>query len=303
MRLSSIPLLLVGFSLLAAEDTAKPEPKSNVPASVKVIRDIEYAKINDTSLTLDIYRPADAKTPLPTIVFFHGGGWRKGNKSNCTPAMGLPAKGYVVASINYRLSDKAIFPAAVHDCKGAIRFLRAHAKDYFIDPNSMIAMGDSAGGHLAALIGTSGGVKDLEGTTGGNLDQSSNVQAVIDYYGPVDFISIIDQKSDVKRGEIGAPEVQFIGGRTLEHKDVAIKASPLTYVSKDTPPFLIVHGDKDPRVPQEQPREMLDAVKNAGVEASLHWVKDGSHGFNAAQTAALLPVLLEFLGKHFKPAP
>lgn len=296
-------LLLVSIlsGAAVAGDEAPPAAKSsNLPPGVKVIRDVQYAKINDIVLKMDIYLPEDAKAAMPAVVYFHGGGWRRGSKSGCSAAIPLAAKGYIVASVDYRLSQQAIFPAAIEDCKGAVRFLRANAAKYFIDPKSIITMGDSAGGHLASLMGTSAGAKDLEGTTGGNLDQSSTVQAVIDYYGPIDFIAIIDQKSDVKRGEIGAPEVQLLGGRTLEHKDLAIKASPLTYVTKDVPPFLIVHGEKDPRVPMEQPKAMLEAVKNIGGEATLHIVKNGSHGFTAAQNAELIPVLTEFLDKHFK---
>ncbi len=307
MRTLILGILISGICLSGwAADEAPPETKSgsNLPSGVKVLRDVEYAKVDGLSLGMDLYLPEQPKSALPVVVYFHGGGWRRGTKNGCSAAIPLAGKGYVVASVTYRLSQQAIFPAAIEDCKGAVRFLRANAAKYSIDPASVIVMGDSAGGHLAALMGTSGGVKDLEGTTGGNLTQSSRVQAVIDYYGPVDFISIIDQKSDIKRGEVGAPEVQFLGGRTLEHKEVAIKASPLTYVTKEVPPFLIVHGEKDPRVPLEQPREMLDAVQKAGGEAALHLVKDGGHGFTAAQNNALIPVLTEFLDRHFKkPAP
>ena len=299
-------IVLLPTVAFAAED-APPEPAAPpakppaaLPAGIKVIRDVEYAKVNDLSLTMDIYLPSEPAGPMPAVVYFHGGGWRRGTKNNCQPAIPLAAKGYVVASINYRLSQQAIFPAAIEDCKGAVRFLRANAAKYFINPAAIVSMGDSAGGHLAALMGTSAGVKDLEGATGGNLDQSSAVQGVIDYYGPIDFIAMIDQKSDIKRGEIGAPEVQFIGGRTLDHKDVAIKASPLTYVTKDAPPFLIVHGEVDPRVPMEQAKAMLEAIKKVGGEATLHIVKNGSHGFSAAQNAALIPTLTEFLDRHFK---
>ena len=307
MRLQPFLCLLVvavfGAAMAGEDDPpeVKPAPKP-LPPGVKVIRDIEYAKVGDISLKMDIYQPEGVHAPLPTVVYFHGGGWRRGTRNGCSAAVPLAAKGYIVASIEYRLSQQAIFPAAIEDCKGAVRFLRANAAKYFVDPKALIAMGDSAGGHLAALMGTSGGVKDLEGTTGGNLEQSSRVQAVIDYYGPIDFIAIINQGSDVKRGELGAPEVQFLGGRTLERKDLAIKASPLTYVTKDAPPFLIVHGEKDPRVPMEQPKAMLAAIKDIGGEATLHIVKDGSHGFTAAQNAALIPVLTEFLDRHFKLA-
>ena len=298
-----IPAAHCGLAIAREDPTdTKGVPASEIPPGVKIIRDVEYAKVGGLALQLDLYIHADTRTPAPVVLYFHGGGWRNGNKSNCLAGIPLAVKGYVVASVNYRLSQQAIFPAAIEDCKGAVRFLRANAAKYGVDPAHVAVMGDSAGGHLAALLGTSGGSKELEGATGGNLEQSSRVQAVVDYYGPIDFIAILSQKSDIKRGEPGAPEVQLLGGRTLERKDLAIQASPLTYVTKDDPPFLIVHGEKDPRVPREQPQALLEALQAAGVEARLHLVKNAKHGFNAAERNSVIPILTEFLDKHLKDA-
>jgi acetyl esterase/lipase len=288
-----IAIVLAGT---AAGQSAEP---SKLQSGVKILRDVEYARVGDKSLRMDLYMPEDATGPLPGVVYIHGGGWRRGDKKQQT-GVPLVAHGYVVASINHRFSQEAIFPAQIEDCKAAVRFLRANARKYFVDPDHLGVWGDSSGGHLSALTGTSGDVKELEGMVGDHLDQSSRVQAVCVYYGPIDFISIMNQKSDIKRGSPGAPESQLLGGPTLEHKDLAIKACPLTYVTKDDPPFLIVHGEKDVRVPLEQAEALRDALQAAGVEATIHIVEGAGHGFNAAQSAKTLPAVAEFFNRHLK---
>jgi acetyl esterase/lipase len=272
-------------------------PKS--PTGVNVIRDVEYARVGDKSLKMDLYLPEEAKSPLPGVVYIHGGGWRRGDKKQQT-GVPLVAHGYVVASINHRFSQEAIFPAQIEDCKAAVRFLRANAKKYSIDPDHLGVWGDSSGGHLSALTGTSGDVKELEGKVGDHLDQSSRVQAACVYYAPIDFISIMSQKSDIKRGSPEAPESQLLGGPTLEHRELAIQACPLTYVSKDDPPFLIVHGEKDVRVPLEQAEALRAALQAVGVEATIHIVEGAGHGFNAAQSATAMPVVAAFFDRHLK---
>lgn len=160
-----------------------------IPDNVELIRDVEYGKGGDVSLTLDIVRPKPIKDkPMPAIIFVHGGGWQKGSKeSGIHKIIPLAQNGYFCVTINYRLTDKASFPAQIEDCKCAVRWARAHAKEYNIDPNHIGAWGSSAGGHLVALLGTSGGVKELEGS-GGWEKFSSRVQAVADYFGPTDFL-------------------------------------------------------------------------------------------------------------------
>ena len=276
--------------------------QSKPPEGVKVARDVEYACVGGKSLKMDIYSPENLTGPAPAVVYFHGGGWRRGDKRQQT-GVPLAPRGYVVASINYRLSQEAIFPAQIEDCKAAVRFLRAKAKEYSIDPDRIGVWGDSAGGHLSALMGTSGGVAELEGKVGDHPGQSSRVQAVCVYFGPIDFIAIMSQKSDIKRGSAEAPESQLLGGPTLEHQELAIKACPLTYVTKDDPPFLIVHGEKDPRVPREQAEALRDALKGVGVEATLHLVEGAGHGFNAEQSAKTLPIVAAFFDRHLKGKP
>jgi len=167
-----------------------PKPQ-DPPEAVTAVRDVEYAAVGNKHLLLDIYTPTASQEKLPLVVWIHGGAWRAGSKEN-PRALGLARRGYAVASINYRLSQAAIFPAQIEDCKAAIRFLRANAAKYSIDGDHVGAWGDSAGGHLAALLGTSGDVKELEGTVGDNLTVSSRVQCVVDYYGPSDMLQFKD---------------------------------------------------------------------------------------------------------------
>ena len=168
-----------------------------------------------------------------------------------------------MASINYRLSQHAIFPAQIEDCKAAIRWLRANAAKYHLDADRIGVWGASAGGHLVAMLGTTGSVKELEGK-GGNLDQSSRVQCVVDWFGPSDLPTMGGSHDDP-----GSPESRLIGGPVQENKEKARKASPLTYVSKDSAPFLIMHGDQDNVVPPGQSELLAEALKKAGVEVTL----------------------------------
>jgi acetyl esterase/lipase len=233
-------------------------------------------------------------------VWIHGGAWLGGSK-NGTPAMGQLRRGYAVASINYRLSQEAIFPAQIHDCKAAIRWLRAHAKEYNLDAKRIGVWGSSAGGHLVALVGTSGDVKELEGDEG-NLDQPSRVQAVCDWFGPTDFCQMAahalpDSKLD--HDAAGSPESKLIGGPIQENKDKVAKANPITYVSKDDPPFLIMHGDKDNLVPHHQGEILAEALRKAGVQVTFETVKGAGHGFGGPE---VMKRVEDFFDKHLKGA-
>ena len=188
--------------------------------------------------------------------------------------------GYAVASINYRLSHEAIFPAQIHDCKGAVRWLRAHAGEYGLDPARVGAWGDSAGGHLVALLGTSGDVAELEGTVGGNGEQSSRVQAVCDWFGPTDMLQIGGFPSDIDHNGPDSPEARLFGGPIHEKRDLVTQANPITYIRADAPPFLIVHGDRDPIVPLHQSELLADALRAAGVPVRLITVAGAGHGFD-----------------------
>ena len=214
---------------------------------------------------------------LPLIIGIHGGGWQNGSKDGCPPLRnGYTERGYAVASINYRLSGHAVFPAQIEDCKAAIRWLRAHAEEYCLDPQRFGVWGSSAGGHLVALVGTSGDVKAFD--VGANLDQSSRVQAACDYFGPTDFMVFVTTPGYETHATANSPEAKLIGGAVAENRDKAARANPITYVSQDDPAFLIVHGDKDPTVPINQSQLLYDALKQAGVSVHFHTIKDAGHG-------------------------
>jgi acetyl esterase/lipase len=219
-----------------------------------------------------------------------------GSKDGPSPALRFTANGYAVAQVGYRLSQEAKFPAQIYDCKAAVRWLRANAAKYNLDPKKFIAWGGSAGGHLVALLGTSGGVAELEGNVN-DLKESSRVQAVVDWFGPTDFLHIGDTESDLQHNAPDSPESKLIGGPLLENKDKAAKASPITYVSKDAPPFLIMHGDHDRTVPFNQSELLYAALKKAGVDVTFVPMKGAGHGFGGPE--AIAPVQ-DFLKRCLK---
>ena len=228
---------------------------------------------------------------MPVIVWVHGGAWLAGSKEQC-PAVRFVRKGYAAASVNYRLSQHAKFPAQIEDCKAAIRWLRANAKEYGLDTGHVGVWGASAGGHLVALLGTTGSVKELEGEEG-NLDQSSRVQAVVDWFGPTDFLQMGGSHNDAR-----SPESQLIGGAIQEHKDQVARANPITYVSKDDPPFLIMHGDQDRTVPFSQSELLAEALKKAGVEVTLKPIKGAGHGGRGFGSPENDKLVEDFFAKH-----
>jgi acetyl esterase/lipase len=256
-----------------AKEKAKQQPP-RIPDGVKVERDLEYARVGDTALRLDLFRPETSGEPLPLIVWVHGGGWRNGSKEG-GQAIPFSGRGYAVASINYRLTDVAPFPAQIEDCRAAIRWLRANASKYNIDPRRVGVWGASAGGHLAALLGTSGDVTGWD-KVGGNEDQSARVQAVCDFFGPANFLV---ENMPGRARTADSPVGRLLGGPVDERKEEARQASPLTYISADDPPFLIVHGDQDKTVAIAQSEMLAEALKKAGVDATFVTVKNGGHGF------------------------
>jgi acetyl esterase/lipase len=281
-----------------------PSPRganAGLPQGAKAMQNVQYAQVGDKSLLLDLYLPAQAKGPLPLVVWIHGGAWSAGSKEGC-PAVWLVGRGYAVASINYRLSQEAIFPAQIEDCKAAIRYLRASAARYSIDANHIGVWGSSAGGHLVALLGTSGDVKELEGAVGDNLTASSRVQCVVDYFGPTDFMKFKDQPTWVKVNQPDSPLVRLVGGLLEEKKDLVAKANPITFISRDDPPFLVAHGDKDNTVPISQSQLLVAALRKAGVAVTFEVVKGAGHGFNGVQNEALNSIVTSFFDKHLKGA-
>lgn len=248
--------------------------------NVKVLRDLPYIENGHERQKLDIYIPKADGDPRPLVVWIHGGGWRQGSKDRCR-AVPLLQKGFVVASINYRLSGHAVFPAQIHDCKAAIRWLRSHAVAFGVDPDRIGVWGSSAGGHLVALLGTSGDVEDLEGSIG-VTGVSSRVQAVCDWYGPTDLLLMNKQAGDLGTLDHDAPdspESKLLGGTLQTVPDKAKRASPLTYTTSDDPAFLILHGDKDRLVPWKQSELLESSLKEAGCDVQFSVVPGAGHGF------------------------
>jgi acetyl esterase/lipase len=274
------------------------------PASVNgtenpiVHKDIEYAVVDGHSLRLDLYLSKAKDAPL--VIWIHGGGWKAGSKDRCFVSW-LTDHGYSVASISYRLTDKAIFPAQIHDCKGAIRWLRAHANEYGYSTEKIAVAGSSAGGHLAALVGTSANVETLEGTVGGHLDQSSHVDAVVDFYGPTDFV--LRGKSHPARANAkDSGTYGLLGGPTNEKTEMAKFASPTTYVSSDDPPVLAIHGDNDKKVYLEQSHRLQAEYQKVNRTFILHVVEGGGHGGKIYFQGKPKTALIEFLNNQLKPS-
>lgn len=283
-KLISAVACLVAF-LTASVTIVSAEPARKlrvVPPGVKEIPNVVYKHTDSRPLMLDLYLPA--ATPemlLPVIVYIHGGSWKRGSRRQC-PALGMVPKGYAVASIDYRLSQEAPFPAQIEDCKSAVRWLRANAMKYKLDPDRIGAWGTSAGGHLAALLGTSGDIKELEGDD--NLQYSSRVQAVCAVAAPTDLRL---GKNGAGSGVSGArpnigPRAQealtgLLGGSMESRSALAELASPIRYISKDDPPFLIVHGASDQVVPVELSHRFYEALQKAGVHATLKILPNRGH--------------------------
>lgn len=259
--------------------------------SMRVLPNLEYARVGNTSLKLDLYLPENVKKDVPVIVWVHGGGWEAGDRKN-PPGLDLVHKGYAIASVEYRLSQQAKFPAQIFDLKGAIRWLRAHARQYGLDPMRFGAWGHSAGGHLVALLGTTGHVKSLEGNEGGNLEYSSAVQCVSDWAGPTDFLT------DPSEMGPNSAASKLIGATVATNKWLARRASPVTYVSASDPPFLIVHGEMDRLVPVGQAKELYHALSKDGVNATLMLRPFTDHGIHDPM---VMWTQERFFNKHLKP--
>jgi acetyl esterase/lipase len=262
----------------------------------EVVRDVVYGHGGSRALRMHLVKPKSPPPGLmPVVVYIHGGAWRSGSKEGGLPLLkDLARKGYFGASIEYRFSAEAKFPAQIEDCKCAIRFLREKATEYKLDPDRVGVWGSSAGGYLAALLGTSGGVKELEGS-GGWPERSSRVQAVVDWFGPTDFLTM--GKNEIDHDAADSPESQLIGGPIQENKEKTAKSSPLTYVSADDPPFLLMHGDQDNLVPPAQSERLQEALTKAGVKSVLKLLPGQRHGFKDVD--ARTPVL-EFFELRLK---
>jgi acetyl esterase/lipase len=275
-----------------------------LPAGIKAERNIPYVEKGHRNQVLDLFIPEQpSDKPMPLMIWIHGGAWMGGSQAN-PPVLYLVSKGFAVASIQHRFSSDAVWPAQAYDCKAAVRFLRANAAKYHVDPNRFGVGGDSSGGHLAAFVGTSGDVKEMEGDLG-NANVSSRVQAVVDWFGPTDVTLMAQQagpRSMIRHDSPGSPESRLLGGPVHEKRDLAKTANPLTYVDKDDPPFLIMHGDNDQLVPLGQSVVLAKALIDAGVEVTMRTVHGAGHEGPQFHNAESRRLIEEFLSRTLKVA-
>ena len=296
-----IILLFLGLPCMA-EPLIDEFTKQEIPASGKGIpevvlagsqvKNLQYAEVDGKPLLLDLYLP-EKPEGSPLVIWVHGGGWKGGSKQNCFVKW-LSNFGYTVASINYRLVDIAKWPAQLHDCKGAIRWLRANAQTYGYNPDCVIAAGASAGGHLVALLGTTGDSEELEGNVGGNSEQSSRVQAVVDYYGATDFLLI----SRTQSWKVNKPEsvvYNLLGGPANQLVDKAKQASAKFHVTPNDAPLLVFHGGKDTTVLMNQTDAIEEAYKKHNLPVTVYRLKDAGHGGFVFYSSENAKHLCEFL--------
>jgi acetyl esterase/lipase len=292
MRFYSYSALVL---LLALATPSLPQTKLAVPANVIFEADIEYANPDNQHLQLDMARPKTGEGPFPAILCIHGGGFRAGSRKGYDAlCVRLAQEGYVAATVSYRLAPKYQFPAAVHDVKEAVRWLRANAKKYHVDPERIGVMGGSAGGHLAQFLGVTADVKAFDGK-GDHLDQSSRVNCVVNYYGPSDFTKSYGKSVD-------AAEVLplWLGGDLNTALRRHIVASPLNWVTPHAAPTLAIHGTQDKYVAYEQAVWLVDRLKAAGVEAELLALEGAGHGFKGPDADKAEKALLAFFAKHLR---
>jgi acetyl esterase/lipase len=271
----------------------------------KVISDIPYSNCpNSSKQKLDIYIPNNNK-PMPCLVWIHGGAWLTGSKDGLAEEIDtLLYQGYVIVSIEYRLSSEAVFPAQIVDCKTAIRFLKENGVKYMIDSSRIAVAGSSAGGHLAALTGTSAYITSLEEKGMGSENASSRVQAVIDFYGPTDFLIMDELPENCHDPMIhldpNSPESKLLGCNIKDCPEKVKIANPITYITRDDPPFLIFHGGFDCTVTPESSILLKKKLIETGIEADFHLIPNAGHGGKEFVSPEIKTLVLDFLNRTFK---
>jgi acetyl esterase/lipase len=278
-----------------AAPASAPRPKE-LPDDAKMLLDLAYVEGGHAQQKLDLYLPAQPKGPL--LVWIHGGGWRAGSKAT-PPGLALVKKGVAVASVEYRFSQHAIFPAQIEDCKAAIRWLRAHAAEYGYRTDRIAAWGASAGGHLVAMLGVTGQMRDFD--VGANLGESSGVQCVIDWFGPADFPGYDDKMADpmVQKENPDSVIAQLFGGPMSQHLELAKRASPVTWATKDAAPMLIMQGTNDPLVPLDQSQRLYKKLKEVGADVTLDVIEGAGHGSQEFWGMEKIKLMFDFLTKHW----
>ena len=271
------------------------QPKPGLPDDVTFESGVEYANPDDQHLQLNIARPKAGDGPFPAIICIHGGGFRAGKRDGYDGLIvKLAQQGYVAVTVSYRLAPKYQFPAAVHDTKAAVRWLRANAAKYKVDPTRIGATGGSAGGHLAQFLGVTADVKEFEGD-GGHVKESSAVACVVNVYGPSDFTKSYGKSVD-------AAEVLplFLGGNLEKARKQHLKASPLYWVTPNAAPTLCIHGTEDKYVAHEQAVWLIDKLKASGVEAELLTLDGAGHGFKGKDAETADKALVAYFDKRLK---
>ncbi|MCX7839304.1 MAG: alpha/beta hydrolase fold domain-containing protein [Anaerolineae bacterium] len=296
-RVESIVLIELGAT--PATRATPPPPKVEPKAGASYL-DVTYCTPEGIAQKMNLFYPKSlSDKPMPIAVYVHGGGWTSGDKGSgagSADMQELLARGYIVASLDYRLAPQSKWPSQITDVKCAIRHLRAHAAMYHLDPNRIGVWGGSAGGHLVAMLGTTDARAGFD--VGEYLDQSSRVQAVVDLFGPADLPAMLSGRAFIV--------AQTVFGATSRDDPVLVKASPVTYITPDDPPFLILHGDKDTVVPLEQSQILYDKLKAGGVHATFVIVKNAGHGFTPSDgtmspsRAELTKMIADFFDQHLK---
>jgi acetyl esterase/lipase len=299
-------LLLLVVMITAAGCSAIP---GGAPAAFSVAptaKDVVYTS-DANGRTRDLYVPAGTG-PFPVVINIHGGGFKFGDKGMVDETVGQAflKAGYAIASINYRLSGDAQFPAAVQDAKAAVRFLRANAAKYNLNPDKIVAYGQSAGGNLASMLGVTGDVAEFDDPALGNAGVSSRVQAVVNWFGPTDFSQMDAQAkaqgcsaSDQKHNDANSFESAYIGATVPEAPELVQKANPISYLSSDDAPFLIEKGDQDCTVPVENTKMLADAMQAAGMDVQFELLKGVGHGDSGSTVVfgseSNLKLMIDFL--------
>lgn len=261
----------------------------------ETIKNIVYAQDGDKKLQLDIYKPKTVKEPK-LIVWIHGGAWHSGSKEN--PPLGLLPFGYALASVDFHASTEKPFPANVHDIKAAIRFLRANASKYGYKADKIIVWGSSSGGHLAALVATTNNNVALEGNLGDFTQTSSAVQGCIDFFGPTNFLTILNQ-STPHGLNVRLPALAILLGKPLDQgTELAKLASPVHQVDANDPPLFMVHGEQDIQVPINQSIELLSAYKAKNLKVQIEFIPNAGHSDPAYSKPELMEKIAKFLKEN-----
>jgi acetyl esterase/lipase len=291
---SRVPLLAIVCAIVSSSNVSA-QKGPPVPNDVVFETGIEYTNPDNQHLQLNLARPKKGDGSFPAIICIHGGGFRAGSREGYnSQCIRLAQRGYVAMTISYRLAPKYPFPAAIHDTKAAVRWARANAAKYQIDPERIGVTGGSAGGHLAQFLGVTGDVKEFEGE-GGNADRSSKVACVVNVYGPSDFTKSYGKSVD-------AAEVLplFLGGNLETARKQHLRASPLYWVTPNAVPTLCIHGTEDKYVAHEQAVWLIDKLKAAGVEAELLTLDGAGHGFKGKDAETAEKAMIAFFDKHLK---